>query len=110
MTGLEYPKIDTLYERDGEHFVIAGKLRRQEFGNIKIWSVTEKVHGINSRVPLYENGVVVYGGKTDDAEIMPEIYDYMSKKFTQERMKAAFWVNPRREGPMEIPKSATIYG
>src|SRR3989344_3990265 len=104
MAGLKYPKIDTLYDRDGK-YVIVGKLRRQEFGNIKRWSITEKIHGTNTRVTLFDNGEVVYGGKTDDAIILPELIEYLKKTFTPEKMKAAFWIP---DAP--LPKSATTYG
>ena len=111
MAELEYPKIDTLYERDDKHFVIVGKLKREEFGIIKKWSITEKVHGINARVTLYEDGKLKYGGRTDDAEILPEFHDYMMKTFTQERMKAVFWFHQHNDGGLsEIPKVVTIYG
>lgn len=104
MAGLEYPKIDTLYDRD-DKYIIVGKLRRQEFGNIKRWSITEKIHGTNTRVTLFENGEVFYGGKTDNAIIIPELLDYLKKTFTQEKMEVIFWL------PNEpIPKSVTIYG
>ncbi len=104
MAGLEYPKIDTLYDRNGK-YIIVGKLRRQEFGNIKRWSITEKIHGTNTRVTLFDNGEVVYGGKTDDAIILPELIEYLKKTFTPEKMEAAFWIPGK-----PIPKSATTYG
>lgn len=105
MTGLEYPKIATLYMRDHNRFVNVGKLTRPEFGNIKRWSITEKIHGTNTRVTLYRNGTVAPGGKTDDAEIPDELLDYLTKMFTPEKMKATFWIDPA-----DIPESATIYG
>jgi hypothetical protein len=105
MTDLEYTKIDTLYDRDGGHFVNVSKLRRPEFGNIKRWSITEKIHGRNTRVTLFDNGEVVYGGKTDDAEIPTELLEYLRETFTQEKMKMVFWLPDK-----PIPKSATIYG
>lgn len=104
MARLEYPKIDTLYDRDGKYIII-GKLRRQEFGNIKRWSITEKIHGMNTRTTLFDNGQVVYGGKTDDAIMPPELLEYLEKTFTPEKMKAVFWLSNE-----PIPKSATIYG
>lgn len=104
MTGLEYPKIDTLYDRDGK-YVIVGKLRRPEFGIIKRWSLTEKIHGMNTRVTLFDNGDVIYGGKTDDAIIPQELLDYLKKTFTPEKMKEVFWLSDKPK-----PKSATIYG
>ncbi len=104
MAGLEYPKIDTLYDRDGK-YVIVGKLRRPEFDIIKRWSLTEKIHGVNTRVTLFENGDVIYGGKTDNAIIPQELLDYLKKTITPIKMKHAFWLANK-----PVPKSATIYG
>ena len=108
MAGTEYPKIDTLYDRDERHFVIVGKLRRPEFDNIKRWTVTEKLNGRNTRVSLFNNGIdgiVDYGGKTDEAEMPSELLQYMRKTFTVEKMKTAFWIDP-----LKIPQRVTIYG
>ncbi len=105
MAGTEYPKIDTLYDRDAKFFVVVGKLRRPEFGNIKIWSITEKLHGENTRISLYDNGDVVYGGKTDDAELTPRVLEYLQKTFSAEKLKAALWL-PNKP----VPKQVTIYG
>lgn len=105
MTDLEYPKIDTLYNRDGEHFVNVNKLRRREFAMIKRWSITEKIHGTNTRITLFDNGEVVYGGRTDKAEMPQELLDYLKKTFTPEKMKKVFWILNK-----PISKSATIYG
>lgn len=104
MAGLEYPKIDTLYDRDGR-YVIVGNLRRQEFGNIKRWSLTEKINGTNTRATLFYNGEVVYGGKTDDAEMSSELLEYLKKTFMPEKMKNALWLHNK-----PVPQSATIYG
>lgn len=105
MMDREYPKIDTLYDRDDRHFVIAGQLRRREFGIIKGWSLTEKIHGRNTRVTLFDNGEIEYGGKTDDAEIPPSLLEYLKRTFTPEVLKAALWLPDKT-----IPKVATIYG
>jgi len=107
MADLEYPKIDTLYDRDGKRFVNVKRLslRRPEFGMIKRWSLTEKIHGMNTRITLFDNGEVVYGGKTDEAQMPSELLEYLKKIFTSEKMKSVFWLPNRR-----IPKSATIYG
>lgn len=105
MMSREYPKIDTLYNRDDRHIVIAGQLRRREFGIIKGWSLTEKIHGINTRATLFDSGEIEYGGKTDNAIILPELLEYLKRTFTPEVLKAALWL-PNKT----IPKFATIYG
>lgn len=108
MAGTEYPKIDTLYDRDERYKVIVGKLRRPEFGNIKMWYVTEKIHGRNTRVSLVNDGIdgiIDYGGKTDEADMPPELLEYLKKTFTLEKMKVAFWIDP-----LKIPRRVTIYG
>lgn len=108
MAGTEYPKIDTLYDRDNEHFVDIRKLRRPEFGIIKRWSVTEKLNGRNVRVSLFNdglNGIIDYGGKSDEAEMPQELLEYLKKTFTLEKMKSAFWLDP-----LKIPQRVIIYG
>lgn len=105
MMDREYPKIDTLYNRDDRHFVISGQLRRREFDIIKGWYLTEKIHGRNTRVTLFNNGEVEYGGKTDDAEIPPELLEYLRRTFPPELLKAALWLPGK-----ELPTVATIYG
>lgn len=105
MMDREYPKIETLYNRDDKHFVVVGKLRMSEFGIIKRWSITEKIHGRNIRVTLYDDERVEYGGKTDDAEMPPELLEYLKKTFPPEVLKAALWLPNKTH-----PKMATIYG
>jgi hypothetical protein len=104
MSGLEYPKIDTLYDRNGR-YINVGKLRRKEFGNIKRWSITEKIHGINTRITLFDNGEVIYGGRTDDAIMPSELLEYLKKIFAPEKMKEIFWLPDK-----SIPESVTAYG
>ncbi len=105
MVGTEYSKIETLYNRDDKRFIIIGELRRPEFGNIKRWSITEKLHGRNTRISLDNNGLVDYGGKTDEAEMPPELLEYLRNTFPLEKLKAALWL-PNKP----VPKLATIYG
>lgn len=59
MTPLEYPKIDTLFERRKEKpdigRVIETAIRRSEFLIPREWLVTEKIHGCNIRVSLLQD-------------------------------------------------------
>jgi hypothetical protein len=93
---LEYPKIETLYNRDPENMrhVIPGELRKDEFGLLDRWLVTEKVDGTNMRVQLTTGitgePVVRFGGRTSRAQIPALILDYMTAAFPVEAVAAAF--------------------
>ena len=50
---MEYPKIETLFNRDEKFKVVEGDYRLPEFENIKQWDVTEKIDGTNVRVRLF---------------------------------------------------------
>lgn len=104
MSGLEYLKIYTLYEREADFKVDTTKLNKPEFGLIKIWIVTEKINGRNTRITLLKSGEVIYGGKTDDADIPSTLLQYLIKTFTPEKMKQVFWLDEN------IPEQVTLYG
>lgn len=71
---MKYPKIETLYTRSTETFgVIVDQLRREEFGLIKTWLVTEKIDGTNIRVILTSQGDVEIRGRTDKAQFNPVV-------------------------------------
>lgn len=88
----EYPKIETLFDRDEKTFnVIEGKYRLTEFGNIKRWFLTEKIDGTNVRV-LYEKdckGVEFYG-RTNKAEMPKFLLKYLRETFTDDKLSDAF--------------------
>lgn len=87
----EYPKIETLYNRDEKTFgVITDKLRLAEFGNIRRWHITEKVDGTNVRVCLSSDGNVSFYGRTDNADMHINLKEYLQKTFLAEKLLAAF--------------------
>lgn len=89
----EYPKIETLFDRDKKTFkVIEGQLRCPEFALVNRWVVTEKVDGINIRVvlkpddpPLWPWRVRFYG-RTSRAQIPTFLLEYLKDTFKLERM------------------------
>jgi hypothetical protein len=93
---LEYPKVETLYNRNPENMkrVILGDLRKDEFGLVDRWLVTEKVDGTNMRVQLSvdENGEprIRFGGRTSRAQIPVPVLDYMTETFPLDKVAAAF--------------------
>ena len=67
----EYPKIETILDRDEQTFkVIEGKWRLPEFAYLQTnqWMFTEKVDGTNVRV-MWDGKTIKFGGRTDDAQM-----------------------------------------
>jgi hypothetical protein len=96
---MEYPKIETLYERD-EHFKVkVGELKNRTYSLLKTWLWTEKVDGTNIRCiwqpELYK---VSFGGRTDKAQIPNDLLSWLSEHVTAEKLSIIF------------PNNATIYG
>ena len=100
----EYPKIDTLFERDLKTFVVdPEKLKSPVLGTINLWDVTEKIDGTNIRIMLGEDGVVQFGGRTDAAQLPADLLMRLVNTFQPEMLKAAFWLDGK-------PVSAVLYG
>ena len=100
--SIEYPKIDTLFERSPETFVVdPTKLKHPVFGTIKEWDVTEKVDGTNIRV-MYEPAVppseegagrppmVYFNGRTNNANTNGDLLRVLDKMFPVEMFVAHF--------------------
>ena len=103
---MTYPKIETLYKRDPEtHKVLTDQLRCPEFGLISNWLYTEKIDGMNVRVCLYPDGNIAYFGRTNNAQLHPNLTAYLERTFTVDKMRAAFEQNERGWWPI-----VTVYG
>lgn len=88
---IEFPKIETLYDRDEKtHKIIVGQLRCAEFGNIRRWVVTEKIDGCNVRVRLSPDNTVFYGGRTDNAQMQVVLLDFLKNTLPVEKLRSAF--------------------
>ena len=78
---IEYPKIQTLFNRDKKSFkVIVGDYRLPVFKTLEEvpWVVTEKVDGTNVRIILTEVGYE-YRGRTDRAVFNREQSEFLEK-------------------------------
>jgi len=107
----KYPKINTLWKRDmekGENKgkIIEGEYSCPEFQNIKLWRVSEKIHGTNIRIKYNAGSLsrVSFAGKTDNAMIEPNLLEYLQKTFTVEKMEKALMFKG------ELPQNAVLYG
>jgi ATP-dependent RNA circularization protein (DNA/RNA ligase family) len=83
---LEYPKIETLYDRDPKTFkVMTDRLRLSEFQIIKSWHITEKVDGTNIRVEwIASEKRLIFGGRTDNAQMPTNLMVYLQETFKPE--------------------------
>lgn len=112
---MEYPKINSLYKREGcgpydeekhryqsdlenkprKSPLIIGEYACPEFESINRWTVTEKVDGTNVRIYMdnsnpYSAGRVIFKGRTENAQFPTFLLTYLQETFTFEKMKAAF--------------------
>lgn len=107
---MEYPKIETLFNRDPETFRVTDELRKPEFGLIKHWLVTEKIDGMNCRIVYlddidgFNNPGVVFYGRTERAQFTADQKTYLKSRFPDDLVQRAV---THDSGP---PPAAVVYG
>lgn len=100
---MEFPKIQTLFDRNEDFSIDPTRLKHPVFGTIKEWDVTEKVDGTNIRVMytpvcnlvLREGDVVgpakvEFRGRTDAAQIPGDLITVLAKLFPVEKFTSQF--------------------
>lgn len=80
----KYPKINTLFNRDENHKIILGDYVCPEYALIKHWTIEEKIDGTNIRIH-FDGDQVLFGGRTDKAEIQPHLLRYLQSIFTVDK-------------------------
>ena len=102
---MEYGKIETLYARDEKTFkVIPGELKNRTYSLLKTWRWTEKVDGTNVRC-IWKDGVLSFGGKTDNAQIHADLIKWLYENITVEKLVSVF--PPDEKG---VHTDVVIYG
>ena len=88
---MEYPKIETLLNRDEKFKVIPVAWRLPEFAYLKDnrWLYTEKVDGTNVRVH-WDGKVVTFGGRSDTAQMPTFLLTRLQELFTPMRLISTF--------------------
>lgn len=84
MIDLQYPKIETAFERDSTTFkVIPSKLRNKAFDEVRVWHWTEKIDGMNVRIAWdHEAQTVKIGSRTTWSNVPHELVSLLIRKFT----------------------------
>jgi len=77
-----YHKIDSVFKRDPDNnyrTFLMGEWARPEFGYLvdATWVATEKVDGTNIRIHIGDGGETTHGGRTERAEIHPELTKHL---------------------------------
>jgi hypothetical protein len=113
---MEYPKINSLWKREGWYFeqdkkkskdyqegrqsFIIGDYANPEFGNIRNWLVDEKVDGTNIRIYFQKSfdgegePTVVFCGRTANAQLPCHLLERLQEIFTVEKLMQAFPLDP----------------
>lgn len=89
----EYHKIQSIFKRDmtsRQKTLIEGQWTLPEFEYLanNIWTFTEKVDGTNIRI-IFKDGVITFGGRTDDAKIPAKLLERLNERFLPMAMKLA---------------------
>lgn len=105
---MEYPKIDSLFKREGYDYaktgikpngkqLLIGEYAREEFESISWWHVEEKINGMNIRV-LYEKQEgthgpidwVAYRGRTDSAVLPSQLGSWLREHLSIQKLAQQF--------------------
>jgi len=88
-----YHKIKTLWKREDTkpHNMIIGEYAEPEFELLKDieWIATEKVDGTNIRI-MWDGNKVSFGGKTDNAQLPPKLFEKLTELFMGESNEQKF--------------------
>lgn len=87
---LEYPKIETLFDRKEDFSLDTSKPRKAEFTNVRNWAITEKVDGTNVRIGLMPDGSMEFGGRTETSQMPVPLVKVIQSLVTPEKLQAAF--------------------
>lgn len=96
-----YPKIKNLYRRQDwrdinkqpkQRALIEGEYCCDEFEAIDIWTVTEKVDGINVRIIFNRTSphMLSFGGGSNNAQFPSFLFTYLQQEFTQKKLDNVF--------------------
>lgn len=90
---IEYPKIETLYNRDilGTKKLVEGDFRSESIEYLKNnqWIFTEKIDGTNIRIE-WDGHKIKYGGRTDRANIPAHLMNVLVNMFGGETNEEVF--------------------
>ncbi|MFW6130107.1 MAG: RNA ligase family protein [Atribacterota bacterium] len=120
----KYPKINSLWKREmkgnQKGKIIEGEYSCPEFKNIRLWRVSEKIHGRNTRIEFHvivSKGKVSisnieFKGRSDDSDIPSYFVKYLMDTFTPEQLSKMVLIrlDKHTEDPLDEEFDVTLYG
>lgn len=118
--GPTYPKIPSPYEREvsgpNRNKLIEGQWSSRELeltAGLTDWQFTEKLDGTNTRI-RWDGYSVSFAGRTNNAQIQPEVLEYLEDTFREELFEQQFGekqvtIYAEAVGP-KIQKVGRFYG
>jgi len=100
---MKYEKINTLWKRDpdNKYVIMEGEYSMPEFENVKLWTPSEKVDGMNIRV-IYTKDGVEFRGRTDKAMLPADLAFVLIEMFPVDKLAGVF--------DLEKADTAILYG
>ncbi|MCK5015880.1 MAG: hypothetical protein KAS32_02315, partial [Candidatus Peribacteraceae bacterium] len=87
---MKYPKINTLWKREGKEkqgVIIENDFSLPEFEAIKLFEVTEKINGRNTRITYdTESNTIKFDGRGENSQIPSSLISYLISTFTTEKL------------------------
>jgi hypothetical protein len=92
---MEYPKIETLYERDEKTHKLKPELilKNRTYSLIKTWLWTEKIDGMNIRC-IWDGSKVLFAGKTDAAQLPGDLLTQLNMTVDPSKLYNIFQATP----------------
>src|SRR5574338_254178 len=92
ISSREYPKIDTLFDRDDSFRVIATRerIKHKEYLLVNKWIVTEKIHGTNIRATWVPGEDPVFEGRSDEAQMPPFVRSKLKEIFPRSLFESVY--------------------
>jgi len=95
MEAAKYPKIQTVFNRDPatkHRTLLDGDWSRSEFWWLRDldWEWTEKVDGTNIRVEWNPETGVMFGGRTERAQIPATLVAHLQETFSEHEMRGSY--------------------
>ena len=87
---MNYPKIKNLCKRGKDHIIVEDTYSLEEFRNVPLWNVSEKIDGMNIKIEFINNSFLSFGSRKDKTEIPSQLLKYLEETFSLDFFEEVF--------------------